>query len=149
MIKAIAVLIALVGCGDNYLPPLEDASLDAHVHPDAPPDAAVFTWRDAEVVWADAWCSMAERCHPEAFALKYGDHVACTATISQENCALRPTGACAEAYPPEQRAYLTTCHMIMATLACGVTTAPSVCYAAFQGSPEAVIAGISGSMYDL
>lgn len=121
-------LIAVAcACGDNIQTvPADSPNVQ-------PADAGIETWRDAERVWAIAWCSYAERCFPDQFAEVFGDQGACRASVLQNNCD-NPYRAdpCDSPYPVDRLSVLAECRYDMETLPCAATQAPESCWRAFE-----------------
>ena len=132
---AVGASMLLTGCGDNTRPAIADAADDSPATPDAWefPEGSL-TIRDAERVWAEAWCTYAERCVPDKFAEIYASHEECVATVLAKNCMLRVQYGlklCEEPFRDQDRDNLRQCYADMGNIACTATQAPTTCIAAF------------------
>jgi len=117
---SILAVIILASCGDNLDPGLR-----------------VDTWRDAEDVWAEAWCSYQTRCHPDSLATLYDSHEECVVDVRSDNCSFRENTSfpdCDEPFPQIHLDEMQQCSDEMSELDCGATQAPDVCFVAFSES---------------
>lgn len=113
----LALILAIASCGDNNKPEPE-----------------VETWGDAIEVWADAWCSYAERCFEQEFELFFETHENCVNDVVIDDCSYRNStgGSCRTPYPQDRTDELEQCHQEMTDIVCTATTAPDSCFLAFE-----------------
>jgi hypothetical protein len=104
------VVLCLLGCGDN-------------IKPEEP-----LTWGDAQMVWAEGWCSYAVRCNPEAYADLYPTDQACIDEVYGLNCEKID---CTELYPEDRHGWLEQCREDMESVVCTARSAPDSCFQAF------------------